>query len=88
MKFLIIQENGRHEISKHLRECNSLQRAIIAHGEDCDVWGLGHDAYGDKIDFNSYDDILIDCFKPKAKINPIFLLSASNKSSVRHFKTL
>lgn len=58
MKILIIQENGRHEISRHLRECNSMQRAIIACGEDCDVWGLGHINYKDQIDFNNYDVII------------------------------
>ncbi|MGA1048512.1 MAG: glycosyltransferase family protein [Minisyncoccia bacterium] len=58
MKILIIQENGRHEISKHLRECNSMQRAIIAQGEECDVWGLGHESYNNKIDFNNYDVII------------------------------
>lgn len=58
MRFLIIQENGRHEISKHLRECNSLQRALLFHGVLCDVWGLGHDNYGNKPNFNSYDVII------------------------------
>ncbi len=58
MKFLIIQENGRHLISRHLRECNSLQRALLFHGEECDVWGLGHDNFGKNPDFNSYDIIL------------------------------
>lgn len=58
MKFLIIQENGRHEISKHLRECNSLQRALLYHGVLCDVWGLGHDNYDKKPDFNSYSVII------------------------------
>ena len=58
MKFLIIQENGRHEISKHLRECNSLQRALLYNGEYCDVWGLGHDNFNLKPDFNNYDVII------------------------------
>lgn len=58
MKILIIQENGRHEVSKHLRECNSMQRAIISQGVNCDVWGLGHDSYNTKPDFNSYDVII------------------------------
>jgi glycosyltransferase involved in cell wall biosynthesis len=58
MKFLIIQENGRHEVSKHLRECNSLQRALQYHGELCDVWGLGHDNFDKKPDYNSYDVII------------------------------
>lgn len=58
MKFLIIQENGRHEISKHLRECNSMQRALIHCGEECDVWGLGHDNFNTPPDYNSYDVII------------------------------
>lgn len=58
MKFLIIQENGRHPISRHLRECNSLQRALLFHGEDCDVWGIGHDNFNKKPDFSSYDIII------------------------------
>jgi len=29
MKFLIIQENGRHEVSKHLRECNSMNELLL-----------------------------------------------------------
>lgn len=58
MKFLIIQENGRHEVSKHLRECNSLQRGLMFHGVLCDVWGLGHDNFEKKPDFNSYDVII------------------------------
>jgi hypothetical protein len=58
MRFLIIQENGRHEISKHLRECNSMQRALLNHNVECDVWGLGHDNYNATPDYNSYDVII------------------------------
>ena len=58
MKFLIIQEQGRHEISRHLRECNSLQRAIIANGEECDVWGLGHANYATEPNYDTYDVIV------------------------------
>jgi len=58
MKFLIIQENGRHEVSKHLRECNSMQRALFNNNVDCDVWGLGHDNYDNTPDYNSYDVII------------------------------
>jgi spore maturation protein CgeB len=58
MRFLIIQENGRHEISKHLRECNSMQRALLYNNVECDVWGLGHDNYNTLPDFNSYDVII------------------------------
>lgn len=58
MKFLIIQENGRHLVSRHLRECHSLCRALWFHGEECDVWGLGHDNFEKKPDYNSYDVII------------------------------
>jgi len=58
MKFLIIQENGRHLISRHLRECNSLQRALIFNGESCDVWGLGHVNFHNIPDYNQYDVII------------------------------
>jgi hypothetical protein len=58
MKFLIIQENGRHLISLHLRECFSLQRALLFHEELCDVWGLGHDNFNQTPDFESYDVII------------------------------
>jgi len=58
MKFLIIQENGRHEISKHLRECNSLQRALIFNNEECDVWGLGHSNFDTIPQYDSYDVII------------------------------
>lgn len=58
MKFLIIQENGRHEVSKHLRECNSMKRALINNNVSCDVWGLGHDNYNITPDYNNYDVII------------------------------
>jgi len=58
MKVLIIQENGRHEKNRHFRECFCLQRAFKKLEHDCDVWGLGHDNYNQKIDFDSYDLIL------------------------------
>ena len=55
MKILIIQENGRHDANRHLRECFSLQRAFPSTVE-CDVWGLGHDS--PEPDFESYDLII------------------------------
>ena len=56
MKVLIIQENGRHEANRHLRECFSMQRAFQHHKVECDVWGLGHDA--PEPEFESYDLII------------------------------
>jgi len=31
MRVLIIQENGRHDANRHLRECFSMQRAFQHH---------------------------------------------------------
>jgi len=58
MKILIIQENGRHDANRHLRECFSLQRAFhhVHVQTECDVWGLGHDS--PEPDFESYDLII------------------------------
>lgn len=58
MKFLIIQENGRHEENRYFRECFSLQKGILNCGEECVVWGLGHNNFTEKIDFNSFDVII------------------------------
>lgn len=58
MKILLIQENGRHEKNRHFRECFCLQRAFIKLEHECDVWGLGHNNFNQKIDFDSYDLIL------------------------------
>jgi len=58
MKFLIIQENGRHEKNRHFRECFCLQRALIANRQECTVWGLGHSNWKDPIIFNNYDIII------------------------------
>ena len=45
MKVLVIQENGRHEANRHMRECFSIQKAFKRAGIDASVWGLGHDSY-------------------------------------------
>ena len=58
MKVLIIQENGRHKENEHFRECFCMQRSLQKLGQDVDVWGLGHNNYGEKPNFNSYDIIL------------------------------
>jgi hypothetical protein len=58
MKILLIQENGRHEKNKNFRECFCLQRAFIKLNHDCDVWGLGHSNFNEKINFNEYDLII------------------------------
>lgn len=59
MKFLIIQENGEHEKNRHFRECFCAQRALVALGQECDVWGLNHAGWPAAPDFNSYDVIII-----------------------------
>ena len=58
MKFLIIQENGRHDGNRQFRECFSLQRALLFHGQEADVWGLGHLNYHTQPDWDSYDVIV------------------------------
>lgn len=58
MNILIIQENGRHEKNRNFRECFSLQRALVSFDQKCDVWGLGHDGYENKPDFNLYDVVI------------------------------
>lgn len=45
MKFLIIQENGRHEKNRHFRESQCLKRSLERDGHTCTVWGLGHENY-------------------------------------------
>jgi hypothetical protein len=58
MRILLIQENGRHEKNKNFRECFCLQRAFVDLKQECDVWGLGHNNFNDKIDFGSYNLII------------------------------
>ena len=58
MKFLIIQENGRHDANRHMRECFCMQRALHKHGQECDVWGLGHSNFNTAVDYESYDVII------------------------------
>ena len=40
MRILILQENGRHDANRRMRECFCLQRALEAMGHDVIVWGL------------------------------------------------
>ena len=58
MKFLIIQENGRHDGNRNFRECFCAQRAFVHHGQEADVWGLGHDNYSYEPDYEAYDFII------------------------------
>jgi len=45
MKILIIQENGRHEENRHMRECFSISKSLKRRGVENTVWGLGHENY-------------------------------------------
>lgn len=56
MKFLIIQENGRHDKNRNFRECFCLQRSLISINHECVVWGLNHSA--EVNDFNKFDVII------------------------------
>ena len=58
MKFLIIQENGRHDKNRNFRECFCMQRALIKIGEECDIWGLGHSNYRKIPEYHKYDVII------------------------------
>jgi hypothetical protein len=59
MKILIIQENGRHEANRNYRECFCFERAFKRlQINDVTVWGLGHDNYESKPDYNSFDLII------------------------------
>lgn len=58
MNFLLIQENGRHDQNRHFRECFCLQRSINRLGHQADVFGLGHDNFGQPVDFEDYDFII------------------------------
>jgi hypothetical protein len=58
MKVLIIQENGRHDKNRHLRECFSLQRSFTILGHEAIVWGLGHPNFNEKITFKDFDLII------------------------------
>lgn len=58
MKFLVIQENGRHQKNRNFRECYCLQRSLIKSGNQCDIWGLGHSNFNIIPQFDSYDVIV------------------------------
>lgn len=58
MKILIIQENGRHEVNKHFRECFCLQRSLVQLDNEVDIWGKGHDNENEMPSFDSYDIIV------------------------------
>lgn len=65
MKWLIIQSDGEHKGQDNwapnwfLRECYSLQDALIRHGQLAHIWGLRHDNFSQRPDFNSYDFVLV-----------------------------
>lgn len=58
MKILLIQENGRHDKNRKFRECFCLERGFRKIGIDSTVWGLGHNNFGDNINFNDFDLII------------------------------
>ncbi len=63
MNWLVIQSDGEHKGQDgwtpnwFLRECYAIKAAIVAHGDTADIWGLRHDNYASKPDFNSYDGV-------------------------------
>ena len=42
---LIIQENGRNEVNRHMRECHSLSHWFSELGVETVCWGKGHDNF-------------------------------------------
>lgn len=63
MKWLIIQSDGEHKgqdswtANWYLRECYAIQHAIRAIKQEADIWGLRHENYTHRPDFNRYDGI-------------------------------
>ncbi|HBQ61626.1 MAG TPA: hypothetical protein DD671_18965 [Balneolaceae bacterium] len=45
MKILIIQENGRNDANRHMRECHSLAYWFEQLGAETACWGKGHDTF-------------------------------------------
>ena len=64
LSVLIIQENGRHVENRSFRECFCLQRGFKKINHKADVWGLGHENYSEKPDYESY----FKCCQPKEVI--------------------
>jgi hypothetical protein len=60
MNILLIQENGRHEENREFRECFSLHRGFKKLGINSTVWGLGHENFGQSINFEDFDLIYDD----------------------------
>lgn len=58
MKFLIIQECGRHEKNKNFREALSLQRSLTKLNCEALVWGLNYSSFNAPINFNDFDAII------------------------------
>lgn len=58
MRVLLIQENGRHDANRNYRECFCLKRSFEKYNHHCDVWGLGHENFDTKPDWESYDWII------------------------------
>lgn len=58
MKVLIIQENGRHDKNRNYRECFCLQRAFEKLNIPVQVWGLNHENYSTRLNFNEYSLII------------------------------
>ena len=64
MRFLIVQEAGRHEANAHFREALSLQRALVRLGNEVTVWGLGYPNYDPRFSISAatmgaYDALLM-----------------------------
>ena len=60
MRFLILQEKGRHEKNRAYREALCMQRSLQRAGHDCTVWGLNYENYSIPFEEISKDhDVLL-----------------------------
>jgi len=63
MRWLIIQSDGEHKgqdgwtPNYYLRECYAIQYALQQNSQEATIWGLRHDNFNDRPDFESYDII-------------------------------
>ena len=84
MKFLIIQEKGRHEKNWMFRESLNIQRALTKLGHESTVWGLNYDTYNvpfEKIE-KEHDVIFLIENYPLLNNDWVPDLSKSNKLKV------
>ena len=63
MKILIIQENGRNDANRHMRECHSLAYMFSELGAETACWGKGHDTFSTPYEEFAKDFDVIFCLE-------------------------